>query len=138
MTASLDLTPLRAALASLERGRTRSAALPDDEELRDAVIQRFEFSYELCWKMLKRRLELDAPVPSDIDRLSFPDLLRAGAERGLIADVERWLVYRHLRNLSSHVYDAERAWEVYRAAIEFADDAGRLLHALEAHNGDDD
>lgn len=132
MTADLDLSPLRRALASLDRGCARSRLSPDDEELRDAVIQRFEFSYELCWRMLRRRLELDAPVPSDIDRLSFPDLLRAGAERGLITDVERWLTYRYQRNMSSHVYDADRAWDVYRAALAFAADARLLLEALEA------
>ena len=132
MTPPLDLTSLRRALASLDRGCVRSQAAPEDEELRDAVIQRFEFSYELCWRMLKRRLELDAPVPSDIDRLAFPDVLRVGAEQGLIADVERWLVYRHQRNMTSHVYDADRAWEVYHAALEFADDARLLLAQLEA------
>ena len=134
MTTRLDLSSLQSALASLDRGCARSRLTPDDEELRDAVIQRFEFTYELCWKMLKRRLEWDAPVPSDIDRLSFPDLLRVGAERGLIADVEPWLIYRHQRNMTSYVYDVARAWEVYGTALEFAADARRLLTELEAGN----
>ncbi len=135
MDARLDLSSLRKALASLDRGCARSRLTPDDEELRDAVIQRFEFTYELCWKMLKRRLEMDAAVSSVIDRLSFPDLMRVGAEHGLIADVERWLVYRHQRNMTSHVYDAVVAWDVYRTALEFAIDARRLLTARET--GDD-
>lgn len=135
MNPRLDLSSLRSALASLDRGCARSRLSPDDEELRDAVIQRFEYTYELCWKMLRRRLEMDAAVPSDADRLSFPELLRAGAEYGMIADVERWLVYRHQRNTTSHVYDADLAWDVYRSALDFAVDARRLLTALEAHDG---
>lgn len=35
----LDLTSWKRALASLERAITRSIAAPNDEELRDAVIQ---------------------------------------------------------------------------------------------------
>lgn len=134
MTTRLDLSSLRSALASLDRGCARSRLAPDDEELRDAVIQRFEYTYELCWKMLKRRLEMDAAVPSDIDRLSFPDLMRAGAEHRMIDDVERWLVYRHQRNTTSHVYDSDLAWDVYRSALDFASDARRLLVALEARD----
>lgn len=62
----LDLTPLTRALAALQRGLLRWQATPEDEELRDACIQRFEFTFELCWKMLKRRLEMDAPNAAEI------------------------------------------------------------------------
>jgi len=134
MTAPLDLTSLRRALASLERGCARSRLAPEDEEVRDGVIQRFEFTYELCWRMLKRQLERDAPVPADIDRASFPELIRLGAEQGLIADAERWLVFRQQRNLTSHVYDEAKAWSVYGTAMAFGADARALLEALERRN----
>jgi hypothetical protein len=49
----LDLSSWKKALNSLERAIARSTASPADEELRDAVIQRFEYCYELSWKMLK-------------------------------------------------------------------------------------
>ena len=55
----LDLTSLRNALSSLERGLVRYRPAQQDEELRDACIQRFEYCFELSWKMVKRRLELD-------------------------------------------------------------------------------
>jgi|GEM_PF-4857173 len=43
---SLDLTSFQAALASLQRAVTRwHAAGQQDEELRDACIQRFEHSF---------------------------------------------------------------------------------------------
>ena len=51
----LDLSPLRNALASLARGLARRRAAPADEEVRDACIQRFEYCFELSWKMLVRR-----------------------------------------------------------------------------------
>ncbi|MFZ2661568.1 MAG: nucleotidyltransferase substrate binding protein, partial [Rhodoferax sp.] len=79
---SLDLTSFQAALASLQRAVTRwQATGQQDEELRDACIQRFEYTFELSWKMLKRRLELDLPDGQAVDAMSFRELMRSGGER---------------------------------------------------------
>jgi nucleotidyltransferase substrate binding protein (TIGR01987 family) len=129
--AILDLTPLARALAALQRGLLRWQATPDDEELRDACIQRFEFTFELCWKMLKRRLEMDAPNAAEIDGMSYRTLMRAGAEHGLLTEVTRWWVYRDKRNITSHTYDAAKAAEVAAVLPAFAQDAAALLRALE-------
>jgi hypothetical protein len=37
------------------------------EQMRNSVIQCFEFTYELSWKMLKRYLEETEANPSEID-----------------------------------------------------------------------
>jgi Nucleotidyltransferase substrate binding protein like len=59
----LDLSPLYNALASLNKALARwEASGQQDEELRDACIQRFEYTFELGWKMLARRLERDLPA----------------------------------------------------------------------------
>ena len=58
----LDLSALEKAAASLRRGIDRSLAAPEDEELRDAVIQRFEYTMDLSWKLIQRYLRL-AGVP---------------------------------------------------------------------------
>lgn len=127
----LDLTPLARALASLQRGLVRWQATPDDEELRDACIQRFEFTFELCWKMLKRRLEMDLPNAAEVDAMSFRALIRAGAEQGLVGEVAPWWVYRDKRNITSHTYDARKAAEVAAVLPAFALDAQALLQALQ-------
>jgi nucleotidyltransferase substrate binding protein (TIGR01987 family) len=132
----LDFASLEKALASLSRAIQRSRVDPQDEELRDAVIQRFEYTYELCWKMLKRQLELESPTPARMDTLSFRDLLREAAQVGILQDVERWMDYREMRNITSHTYDDLKARNVYDAAIEFYDDARALLKALEARSHD--
>lgn len=83
MDTKFDLSSLRKAIDSLARGVKRSASNPDDEELRDAVIHRFEYTYELCWRMIKRRIEMESAVPADVDGMSFRQLMReAGAYRG--------------------------------------------------------
>ncbi len=43
----LDLTYLEKALTSLQKAIVRYGREPDDEEVRDSVIQRFKYSYEL-------------------------------------------------------------------------------------------
>jgi nucleotidyltransferase substrate binding protein (TIGR01987 family) len=58
--------------------------LPLDEELRDACIHRFEFSFELAWKMIKRRLERDLASPLHLDGMSFKEMMRLAFESGLI------------------------------------------------------
>ncbi len=132
----LDFTSLQKALNSLNRAINRSQAARDDEELRDAVIQRFEYSYELCWKMLKRQMEQESANPAEIDRLSFRELLREAAERGILTDIERWMDYRELRNITAHTYDESKAQTVYAAALDFYHDAAALLQALEARSHD--
>lgn len=130
----LDLSSFDKALKSLERSLLRSQKDVLDEELRDAVIQRFEYTYEISWKMMKRELEIESSHPSSIDTLSFRDLLREAAEKGLIADVEAWFEYRDARNRTSHTYDESSAKLVYDAALRFFSDAQSLLTELKRRN----
>jgi len=127
----LDFSSLKKAVKNLDKGIERAQNAPSDEELRDAVIQRFEYTYELAWKMIKRQLEQESPNPSGIDQLSFKDLLRTAAEKGIIEDVETWLVYRDQRNITSHTYDADEARSVYETALHFFKDVEILLSKLE-------
>jgi len=138
MTQSLDLSPLQKALDSLlfaiERTERERADDIVDDMLRDSVIQRFEYTYELCWKMLKRRLEMDVPSPESIDAMSFREMIREGAERGMIDDPLVWFEYRQKRNLTTHTYDETVAKDVYLAAVAFASDAQALLAELLQRN----
>ncbi|MGP8336953.1 MAG: nucleotidyltransferase substrate binding protein [Methanosarcinaceae archaeon] len=124
------------AINSLKRAVNRSQMTPYDEELRDAVIQRFEYTYELCWKMLKRQLEVESPNPSAVDALSFRDLMREGAEKGMIRYVEDWFIFREQRNITSHTYDENKAVSVYNTALDFLPHARDLLNELEKRQHD--
>jgi nucleotidyltransferase substrate binding protein (TIGR01987 family) len=130
----LDLTSLEKALKNLERAIERSKKEPQDEEVRDSVIQRFEYSYELSWKMLKRQLEIDLPTPSSIDAMSFKEMIREAAERHLIDKPEAWFEYRRQRNITSHAYDENKAIHVYESALIFIQDAKILLQNLKQKN----
>lgn len=130
----LNLSALEKALDSLEYAIQRSRKEPEDKEIRDSVIQRFAYSYELCWKMMKRQLEIDSPTPISIDAMGFKDMIREAAERNLINNPEAWFEYRRQRNITSHTYNENKAVQVYEAAIVFIQDAKQLLQRLQQRN----
>ena len=123
----LDFSSLEKAHTSLGKAIKRSKENLQDEELRDAVIHRFKCTDILCWKMLKRQMELESPSPAIIDSLNFRDLLREAAEKGLIDNIEKWFVYREQRNITSHTYDQKKATSVQKTAFDFFDDANNLI-----------
>jgi nucleotidyltransferase substrate binding protein (TIGR01987 family) len=131
----IDLSSLRKALSQLEEAlqfwREQSSEAPLKRHLRSAVIQSFEFSYELSVRMLRRVLMERAVAADLIADLSFNDLLRKAADAGLLPDALRWRRWRDMRNATSHTYDEERAEEVASGAAEFLGDAQVLLRVLE-------
>jgi nucleotidyltransferase substrate binding protein (TIGR01987 family) len=138
---TLVLDSLRSAVGALVSVQARSedralmAGLDEvtREAIRAGVIQRFEFTYELSWKFIKRWLETNIGRDS-ADGVSRRELFRMGAENRLIHDVDVWMRYHAARNNTSHTYNPSVAAEVYVVSLDFAHDAGRLLAALEARN----
>ncbi|MCX8049212.1 MAG: nucleotidyltransferase substrate binding protein [Methylohalobius sp.] len=137
----LDLESLQKAVAGLKSVLAKSDDTTFmnslDEVAQNAikagVIQYFEFTYELCWKFMKRWLEMNIS-PMVADGVSRRQLFRLAAEHRLIADVDRWMRYHAARNETSHTYNPEISERVYKAAHDFARDAEDLLKALEARN----
>ncbi len=134
----LDFASLSKAFEALRRAYLRSQAMPQDEELRDACIQRFEFSFELAWKMIKRRLERDLANPAELDGMSFKALMRLASEATLVRTLPNWWVFREMRNLSSHTYDAQVAAQVYAVIADFMPECEFLIAQLERKGRADD
>ncbi len=83
-------------------------AQPENEFMRDAIIQRFEFTYELSWKTMMLWL-----ANKDIDARNPKDILRAALEQGIIEDGNRWSELHKCRNLTSHNYDESAAKKIH-------------------------
>ena len=81
--------------------------------LKDGVIQRFEFCYEICWKVMKMYLENEGIEEAKSPRSSFREAFKVE----LIDDGEAWIDMLKDRNLTSHVYDEEMAIEIYEKII---------------------
>jgi nucleotidyltransferase substrate binding protein (TIGR01987 family) len=130
---TLDLTPLGNAVARLAEGLQRHARTPEDDQLRDGLIQRFEFTYELSHRMLRRYLRQVSASPDLVDQMSFQELIRAGNEQGLLrADWRDWRRFRDMRARTSHAYDAAIAAEVTAGIPGFLHEAMALRDALQA------
>lgn len=81
---------------------------PKNEFIRDSAIQRFEFTYELAWRVLKRYL-----AAQGVEARSPREAIRGAFEAGLIPDDPSWLGMIELRNLTSHTYDEKVAERIY-------------------------
>ena len=140
----LNLEPLDQALHALKQSIDITTQFSNDPSttiahkatLQAGVIQHFEFCYELSWKILKRYLSLETPAPELIDTMSFQELIREGAQKGVIKNAEKWLSYRHKRNMTSHTYHAETAAIVYKTTLAFYQDAFALLSKLKEKQHD--
>ena len=99
--------------------RERWAAEGHGDLVLDVATKRFEFTYEMSWKALKRLLDflgIDARSPRAVFKEAFA--------QGFLGDEQVWLDMIEMRNLSSHVYDEH---EVSR----ILDELERFLAAFE-------
>lgn len=89
----------------------KALASPIDENrfIIDATIQRFEFSIELLWKVLKKALELEGKETN-----SPREALQQAYIMKWINDETFWLNMLKNRNLTSHTYKEKTADEVYQ------------------------
>ena len=133
---ALDTTSFAKAVERLQEGLARHRAEPLDEQLRDGLIQRFEFTYELSHKTLRRYLRETTASPGEIERLSFADLIRLGNAQGLLrSEWPDWRLFREMRGRSSHTYDADIAAAVVAEIPRFLDEAEHLLSSLQQRLG---
>lgn len=106
-----------------------AAATPESDLVRDAVIQRFEFSFELVWKTLKLHLERqghECGGPRATLKKAFAEGLIPTADE---ADV--WLRMIEDRNLTSHAYDEALAGSIYgRVVREYAPALGIMAERI--------
>ncbi len=105
MTYNTRLIELKEAFARLKE------AMPTvtNQLEKDGAIQRFEFVFELVWKTLKDYSE----DKGRMDAASPKDAFRVAADLGLIEDPLPWFEFLKSRNEATHLYDEQKADEVY-------------------------
>jgi nucleotidyltransferase substrate binding protein (TIGR01987 family) len=128
---TLDISPLEKAVTRLEEGLNRYRLDITDDQIRDGLIQRFEFTYELSHKLLKRYLEAASASPQIFDAMAFQDQIRSANEQGLLqGDWATWKIYRDMGARTSHTYDEVQALEVVAGIPAFLDEAKFLRDQL--------
>jgi nucleotidyltransferase substrate binding protein (TIGR01987 family) len=128
---ALDVSPLDRATERLREGLERYYRDTSDAQIRDGLIQRFDFTYEISHKLLRRYLESVSPTPEAYDAMAFADVIRSGNEQGLLlSDWGQWKVFREMRGRTSHTYNEGVALEVVAGIPRFLAEAEYLLGRL--------
>jgi nucleotidyltransferase substrate binding protein (TIGR01987 family) len=112
------LEDLEKSVARLEE----AASLDSTVIHQDATIQRFEFTFELAWKLMQ-----EIGKESNRDMYGPRNSIREAAQLGLIDDPQVWFDFLEARNLTVHTYNEETAQKVYKKAKEFVPHAKSLL-----------
>lgn len=114
-----QIEDLKKALNRLKEG----LSLPKNITInQDATIQRFEFTFELSWKVMQ------TIVNQNIEGVYGPkNVFREAAKLGLISDPVKWFEFLENRNQTVHTYKEELAKKVYICAGEFVPYVVKLL-----------
>ena len=125
---SLQALPLGGPGEPAEQGAKLAADI-----VRDAAIQRFEYTFEATWKAAQAYLTregLDAASPRSAIRNSF--------QAGALDEADAQLALEMLgdRNRSVHTYNEELALTIFSRLETYAELLARWLNALEERMGE--
>ena len=121
---------LRQSFENLKRALNRlEEALNEDQEnslIVDGTIQRFEFTIEIYWKMLKRLL-----LSEGIEAKTPRETLKEAYQVGWLQDEQAWLQMLKDRNETSHAYDEEMARNILQNIVRYFPEMKNTFHQLE-------
>ena len=107
------LTVFRRALERLTVVVNLSSERHLNEFERDSLIKRFEFTYELGWKLMMS-FEKENGITG---MLGSKDVIRHAVALGLIDNGEAWMDMIDARNQTTHIYDEGTAVNVADSII---------------------
>ena len=132
METKLDITALKKSHIAFFNALQARSKLEQEfyDVYRAAIIQNFEFSFELAWKFMRRWLENEDKAEIEA-ALTKKDIFRLAHKFELIDDAGKWFIYLSARNKTSHTYDEGVAEEVFIVANEFFVCFGNFINQLE-------
>ena len=102
----------------------RLTELADEQESdvkRDATIQRFEFVFELSWKMMQEVVRING-----VEAYGPRNVIRESVRLGIIDNPTSWLDFLEDRNLTTHTYKESLAQQIYKRIPRFIPLAEKL------------
>ena len=94
----------------------------------DLVVKRFEFTYEMSWKAIKRYLDFIG-----IDCMNPRSCFKEAFSQELLAEEDIWLDMIEMRNLSSHTYSEEEISEILQRLDSYKQAFIKLKQTIEDH-----
>ena len=101
---------------------------PETEITRDAAIQRFEFTFEMSWKVMQSIAKTNKPKLYGVKAI-----IREAYALSLIDNPELWLKFLEDRNLTVHTYKEDLAKEIFSRIKKFPVLVAKLLEAAKTH-----
>jgi nucleotidyltransferase substrate binding protein (TIGR01987 family) len=92
----------------------KAVKMPSHSDIeREGLIQRFEYTYELAWNLMKDFLE----EKGNSGIQGSKDAIRLAFNNGLITNGETWMEMVKSRRLSAHTYNENTANEIAQLVI---------------------
>lgn len=128
------LRKLNIAIERINEQADEESGLDEDLEeiLKEGLIKRFEYTYELAWNVMKDYAEYQGKIDVKGPR----DAIREAFSMELITDGKEWMNMLTNRNLTSHTYNSETAEEIHDEITEsyiflfnaFEEKMSQLIH----------
>jgi nucleotidyltransferase substrate binding protein (TIGR01987 family) len=126
-----NTSALERAIGRLEEAMEAYQKDTSQSLIRDGLVQRFEFTYEISHKLLRRYLSANPGPPELVNSMNFADIIRIANQNGLLlGNWPRWKAFRDMRARTSHSYDEAIALDVVAGIPAFLDEARYLRDRL--------
>jgi len=100
-----------------------------DDIIKEGLIQRFEYTHELAWNVMKDFLE----NAGNNNVFGSKDATKEAFAAGLIANGEVWMDMIQSRNKTSHTYNAETADDIFMKIVhEYYQEFNQFRKRMEA------
>jgi len=126
------MNKIKERLASCQRAVStldQALHMPFSVIVRDASIQRFEYSFESSWKLLKAYLDEQEGIVCNSPKRCFREALKA--ELLTVRETETCLKMTDDRNLTSHTYLEPVAEAIYSKLPAYLEVMKRLVDSIQ-------
>jgi nucleotidyltransferase substrate binding protein (TIGR01987 family) len=133
----INVIPLGKAIERLEESLAALRAEPDNLMVRDSVIKRFEFTFELAQSLLRKFVVGYSVNVKEREQLTFPTMIRTASQDGvLLHGYDVWIKFREMRNRTSHAYNEDQAVAVVDMVPLFLEEVTFVYKRLKEEFGD--
>ncbi len=136
MTAELKTDALEKFLQTLRKAWTVYQNNRDEtltSIIADSCIQRYEYTLETAWKLMKKYLKLT--YGKSDEELTVNDIFRLMSSYNMIGNWENWKEYYIKRNETAHEYNIEKSRSVLTVIPRFIADAEILVASFKKAAG---
>ena len=120
------MTKFEVTIQQFEKAVTRLEEVldaPETDIVRDSAIQRFEFTLDISWKMIKAFLDEEKGIIC----VSPKECFREAYRQSIIDYDEDWIKFVDMRNETVHTYDEDIAERIYSQLPEALSHFEKLL-----------